>query len=153
MGKRGRNLDVKVRFKDLDDLDEDYEIFDEDEEEEEEEYEEVVDFSEFDDDCDFKEYDEGFFDGCDVFEVVEDEGFNEVEEEEEDVMLRNVEWLKVKIGFCGNRKIMGCKLWKVDEVVVFDNEDVDLDDEEDEEMGELRKGVKVGCLDGIGLGK
>ncbi|RID71159.1 hypothetical protein BRARA_C03114 [Brassica rapa] len=153
MGKRGRNSDIKVRSKDSDDSDEDYEISDEDEEEEEEEYEEAVDLSEFDD-CDLKEYDEDSFDGCDVSEAVEEEGFNEVEEEEDDdVMLRNVEWPKVKTGPRGNRKITGCKSRKVDEVVASDNEDVDLDDEDDEEMGESRKGVKAGCLDGIGLGK
>nr|VDC92656.1 unnamed protein product [Brassica oleracea] len=153
MGKRARNSDIKVRSKDSDDSDEDYEISDEDEEEEEEEYEEPVDLSEFDD-CDLKEYEDSF-DGCDVSEAVEDEGFNEVEEEEEDVMLRNVEWPKVKTGPRGNRKITGCKSRKVDEVVASDNEDVDLDDEDEdeEEMGESRKAVKAGCLDGIGLGK
>ncbi|CAF1703482.1 uncharacterized protein LOC106388865 [Brassica napus] len=153
MGKRARNSDIKVRSKDSDDSDEDYEISDEDEEEEEEEYEEADDLSEFDD-CDLKEYEDSF-DGCDVSEAVEDEGFNEVEEEEEDVMLRNVEWPKVKTGPRGNRKITGCKSRKVDEVVASDNEDVDLDDEDEdeEEMGESRKAVKAGSLDGIGLGK
>lgn len=142
MGKRARNSDIKLRSKDRgsDDSDEDYVISDEDEEEEEE-YEEAVDLNEFDD-CDLKEY-EGSFDGCDVSDAEQDEGFNEVEEEE-DVMLRNVEWPKVKTGPRGNRKITGCKSRKMDQVVASDNEDVDLDDEE-EEIG--------GSLDGIGLGK
>ncbi|KAF8084462.1 hypothetical protein N665_0716s0009 [Sinapis alba] len=139
MGKRARNSDRRVRSKDKgsDDSDEDYIISDEDEEEEDE-YEEAVDLNEFDD-CDLKEYEDSF-DGCDVSDAVQDEGFNEVEEE--DVMLRNVEWPKVKTGPRGNRKITGCKSRKMDQVVASDNEDVNLDDE-DEEIGESRKSVGI----------
>ncbi|KAG2316127.1 hypothetical protein Bca52824_019249 [Brassica carinata] len=164
MGKRARNSDIKVRSKDRgsDDSDEDYVISDEEDEEEEEEYEEAVDLNEFDDCFHLKEY-EGSFDGCEVSDAVQDEGFNEVEEEE-DVMLRNVEWPKVKTGPRGNRKITGCKSRKMDQVVASDNEDVDLDDADDEEeMRDSRKAfgrsnVKALSMDEenhtrIGLGK
>ncbi|KAJ0249693.1 F18 protein [Hirschfeldia incana] len=151
MGKRARNSDRRVRSKDegSDDSDEDYVISDEDDEEEEEEYEEeAVDLSEFDD-CDLKEYDDSF-DGCDVSEAVRDEGFNEVEEEG-DVMLRNVEWPKVKTGPRGNRKITGCKSRKMEQVVASDNEDVDLDDEDEEEIGESRKAFERSNFKAVSL--
>ncbi|KAL1211753.1 Methyl-CpG-binding domain-containing protein 9 [Cardamine amara subsp. amara] len=158
MGKRNtfwaRNSNRKVRSKDKgsDDSDEDYVISDEDEEESE---------------ADLKEYassvdGEPSFDGFDVSDGVEDEELNEVEEE--DVMLRNVDWPKVKTGPRGSRKITGCKSRKMNQVV-SDNEDVDLDDadyEEDEIRNSMkvvgRSNVDVGSLDGekhqrIGLGK
>ncbi|VVA93766.1 unnamed protein product [Arabis nemorensis] len=72
---------------------------------------------------------EASFDG---FDAVEDEV-----EEEEDVILRNVEWPKVKTGPRGNRKITGCKSRKMNQVV-SDDEDADLDDadaEEEEKCG------------------
>lgn len=148
MGKRNtfwaRNSNRKVRSKDKgsDESDEDYVISDEDEEESE---------------ADLKEYassldGEASYDGFDGSDAVEDEELDEVEEE--DVMLRNVEWPKVKTGPRGNRKITGCKSRKVNQVV-SDNEDVDLDDadDEEEEIRNSRKvvgrsNVKVGSLDG-----
>ncbi|CAH8361636.1 unnamed protein product [Eruca vesicaria subsp. sativa] len=139
MGKRERDSSRKGRSKGKgsDDSDEDYVISDE--EEEEEEYDEAVDLNEFDD-CDLKEYEDSF-DGCDVSDAVQDEEFNEVEEE--DVMLRNVEWPKVKTGPRGNRKITGCKSRKMEHVVASDNEDVDLDDADDEEEEEVRGSGKA----------
>ncbi|KAG7580824.1 Zinc finger RING-type [Arabidopsis suecica] len=154
MGKRNtfwaRNSNSKVRSKDKgsDESDEDYVISDEDEEESEadlkEEYASSVDG-------------EPSFDGFDGSDAVEADELDEVEEE--DVMLRNVEWPKVKTGPRGNRKITGCKSRKMNQVV-SDNEDVDLDDadDEEEEIRNSRKAVgKVGSLDGekhsrIGLG-
>ncbi|KAG7630167.1 Zinc finger PHD-type [Arabidopsis suecica] len=156
MGKRNtswaRNSNRKVRSKDKgsDESDEDYVISDEDEEESEadlkEEYASSVDG-------------EPSFDGFNGSDAVEDEELDEVEEE--DVMLRNVEWPKVKTGPRGNRKITGCKSRNTNQVVVSDNEDVDLDDadDEDDEIRNSRNAVgKSGSLDGekhqrIGLGK
>lgn len=149
MGKRNtfwaRNSNSKVRSKDKgsDESDEDYVISDEDEEESE---------------ADLKEEYASSVDGFDGSDAVEAEELDEVEEE--DVMLRNVEWPKVKTGPRGNRKITGCKSRKMNQVV-SDNEDVDLDDadDEEEEIRNSRKAVgKVGSLDGekhsrIGLGK
>ncbi|WZY96301.1 hypothetical protein YC2023_068630 [Brassica napus] len=102
-------------------LDEDYVISDEDE-------------SEGDD------LNEDSFDGCAVEE-------DEVEVEEEEVVLRSVEWPKVKTGPRGNRKITGCRSRKVEQVVVVvsdKEEDEDLDDAEEDE----RESVKE-----IGFGK
>ena len=90
MGKRN-NLKRRVRSKEKG-LDEDYVISDEDE-------------SEGDD------LNEDSFDGCAVEE-------DEVEVEEEEVVLRSVEWPKVKTGPRGNRKITGCRSRKVEQVVV-----------------------------------
>ncbi|ESQ49497.1 hypothetical protein EUTSA_v10020032mg [Eutrema salsugineum] len=153
MGKRNtfgaRNSNTRVRSKDKgsDDSDEDYVISDEDEEESE---------------ADLKEYassldGEASCDGFDGSDAVEDE--EELDEvEEEDVLLRNVEWPKVKTGPRGNRKITGCKSRKMSQVA-SDNEDVDLDDADDDEE-EIRNSRKVGGRSsvqekhgGIGLGK
>ncbi|CAN8269913.1 unnamed protein product [Cochlearia groenlandica] len=132
-----RNSSRRVRSKDKgsDESDEDYVISDEDEE---------------DSESDLKEYassidGEASYNGSDgVADDVE-------EEEEEDVMLRSVEWPKVKTGPRGNRKITGCKS-KTKSEVASDNEDVDLDDADDEEE-EIRTVVgrsiiKVGSFDG-----
>ena len=119
MGKRN-NLKRRVRSKEKG-LDEDYVISDEDE-------------SEGDD------LNEDSFDGCAVEE-------DEVEVEEEEVVLRSVEWPKVKTGPRGNRKITGCRSRKVEQVVVVvsdKEEDEDLDDAEEDE----RESVKE-----IGFGK
>ncbi|CAH2054971.1 unnamed protein product [Thlaspi arvense] len=149
-GSRNSNRRVRSKDKGSDDSDEDYVISDEDEE---------------DSETDLKEYassmdGEASYDG--FHHAVEDEDLDEVEEE--DAMLRNVEWPKVKTGPRGNRKITGCKSRKTSQVA-SDNEDVDLDDadDEEEEMRGSRKaagrsGVKVGSLGGekngrIGLGK
>ncbi|KAJ0234238.1 F18 protein [Hirschfeldia incana] len=149
MGKRntfgGNNSNRKVRSKgkDSDDSDEDYVISEEDEDESE---------------PDVKEYassvdGEDSFDGCHVSDAVEeDEEFNEVEEaEEEDVMLRNVEWPKVKTGPRGNRKITGCRSIKMDQVVVPDKEDENLDDADEED--EREETVGRSSVKEIGLGK
>ncbi|KAG2273016.1 hypothetical protein Bca52824_067571 [Brassica carinata] len=129
MGKRN-NLKRSVRSKDKgsDESDEDYVISDEDESE--------------GDDLNEYAYGEDSFDGC---AVEEDEV--EVEVEEEEVVLRCVEWPKVKTGPRGNRKITGCRSRKVEQVVVVSDkeEDEDLDDAEE---GDEREGVKE-----IGLGK
>lgn len=147
MGKRNtfwaRNSNRKVRSKDKgsDESDEDYVISDEDEDDSEadlkEEYASSVDGE------------EASFGGSDA---VDDEELDQVEEE--DVMLRNVEWPKVKTGPRGNRKITGCKSRKMNQAV-SDNEDVDLDDADDdeEEISNSKKVVgrsnaKVGSLDG-----
>ncbi|CAA7015875.1 unnamed protein product [Microthlaspi erraticum] len=154
MGKR-RNSNRKVRSKDTgsDESDEDYVISDEDEEESEAELKEYA--SSIDG--------EASYDGFDGSDAVEDEEFNEVEEEE-DVLLRNVEWPKVKTGPRGNRKITGSKSRKMSQAV-SDEEDVDLDDADDEEeemrgssKAVGRRNVRAGSLDGekhgrIGLGK
>ncbi|EOA29848.1 hypothetical protein CARUB_v10012943mg [Capsella rubella] len=155
MGKRNtfwaRNSNTRVRSKDKgsDESDEDYVISEEDEEESEadlkEEYASSLDG-------------EPSFDGFGGSDALEDEEFDELEEE--DVMLRNVEWPKVKTGPRGNRKITGCKSRNTNQVL-SDNEDVDLDDADDDEE-DIRNSMqavgKVGSLDGekhqrIGLGK
>uniref|UniRef100_A0A1J3CVP8 PHD and RING finger domain-containing protein 1 n=1 Tax=Noccaea caerulescens TaxID=107243 RepID=A0A1J3CVP8_NOCCA len=159
MGKRNtfgaRNSNRRVRSKDKgsDESDEDYVISDEDEEESEAELKEYA--SSIDG--------EASYDGFDGSDAVEDEEVNEVEEEE-DVLLRNVEWPKVKTGPRGNRKITGSKSRKMSQAV-SDEEDVDLDDADDEEeeirdssKAVGRRNVKVGSLDGekhtrIGVGK
>ncbi|KAG2272702.1 hypothetical protein Bca4012_085841 [Brassica carinata] len=144
-GVRSSNRRVRSKDKGSDDSDEDYVISDEDEDESEAAYASSIDG-------------EDSFDGCHVSDVaLEDEEFNEVEEEEEeekDVMLRNVEWPKVKTGPRGNRKITGCRSIKMDQVVVSDNEDENLDDVDDREE-EMRDTL---ALDGeehgrVGLGK
>ncbi|KAG5399375.1 hypothetical protein IGI04_021189 [Brassica rapa subsp. trilocularis] len=135
MGKRN-NLKRRVRSKEKGsgESDEDYVISDEDE-------------SEGDNDLNEYAFGEDSFDGCAVEEdEVEEE--EEEEEEEEDVVLRSVEWPKVKTGPRGNRKITGCRSRKVEQVVV-----VVSDKEEDENLDDAEEGDERESVKEIGFGK